>query len=615
MLVASVVAGILTVLITESLSLADAISRGPLATAWATIAIATVILAARSRRPGAASDLGEWLRGENLVIAGTVGLLLLLTLIVGVVSGPNTPDSLVYHMARVAHWAQNEDVAMYPTNILRQLHPAPFAEFVILHFQVLTGGDRFASLAQWSAVAGLGLAASVIARELGATRRGQLLSALIVVSTPIVVAEASSTQTDAVVGFWLAAFAALMLMDDGLAMTTAVLLGACLGLAALTKGTAYVYGLPLVIWMITTRVKAGPLVIVRSLAIAFTVAAILNIGFYARNQRVYGSPLGPAGESPQRGQYTYANDAHGPRAITSNVVRNLALHLGTPSSRVNAALTSVIAASLRTVGIDPNDSRTTWTDTAFKVDWCFSDSCAGNPLQLALAAGCFALALLVRDPGSRAPGLTLVVLGGLVLFAALLKWQPWHSRLQLPLFALAAPVVGTVVDRHARRWVRSLLITALAVCAFAVLLLDPLRPLGGANSVFARSREESYLLSHQAMSPWLLRAMDAIAATNCRDIGLLSVDADEYAVWVYAANHLPARPRIEHVGVHNASAFLAGAPPYSTFAPCAVIALDRDGGPALQVGDRRFARREIGARTVQLYLPAPEPIPTGRTRP
>ena len=31
---------------------------------------------------------------------------------------------------------------------------------------------------------------------------------------------------------------------------------------------------------------------------------------------------------------------------------------------------------------------------------------------------------------------------GFLLFAALLKWTPWSSRLHLPYFVLAAPIIG-----------------------------------------------------------------------------------------------------------------------------------------------------------------------------
>lgn len=50
---------------------------------------------------------------------------------------PNTYDSMTYHMARVAHWMQNESVGYYLTHIGRQNQMGPGAEYLILFFKSL----------------------------------------------------------------------------------------------------------------------------------------------------------------------------------------------------------------------------------------------------------------------------------------------------------------------------------------------------------------------------------------------------------------------------------------------------------------------------------------------
>jgi 3-methyladenine DNA glycosylase AlkC len=59
---------------------------------------------------------------------------------------------MVYHMTRVQHWIQNRSVAHYPTHVLKELHRNPWAEYALLHFQVLSQGDRLANLLQWSSM-------------------------------------------------------------------------------------------------------------------------------------------------------------------------------------------------------------------------------------------------------------------------------------------------------------------------------------------------------------------------------------------------------------------------------------------------------------------------------
>ena len=110
---------------------------------------------------------------------------------------------MTYHMSRVAHWIQNQSVAHYPTNIPRQLELAPWAEFTVTHFQLLTGGDRLANSVQWFSMAGSLLGVSLIAQQLGAGVVGQVLAVVFAATIPMGILQGSSTQNDYVVTFWL----------------------------------------------------------------------------------------------------------------------------------------------------------------------------------------------------------------------------------------------------------------------------------------------------------------------------------------------------------------------------------------------------------------------------
>jgi len=79
------------------------------------------------------------------LLAGVV-LVLTVTATVAWLSPPQTWDSLVYHMSRVAHWAQNRSVWHYATGIDRQGSMSPGAEVITLNFYVLSAGDRLATL-------------------------------------------------------------------------------------------------------------------------------------------------------------------------------------------------------------------------------------------------------------------------------------------------------------------------------------------------------------------------------------------------------------------------------------------------------------------------------------
>ena len=125
------------------------LTRACVAVAWTVVAVAFVALSRRrlhATENPTAFDTGEVsletaFKLAVLAVAVVIGL----TELVAFIAPPNTWDTMAYHMARVAHWAQNGTVRHYPIPYLPQLYHPPWAEFAITHFQLLSGGDRFAN--------------------------------------------------------------------------------------------------------------------------------------------------------------------------------------------------------------------------------------------------------------------------------------------------------------------------------------------------------------------------------------------------------------------------------------------------------------------------------------
>jgi hypothetical protein len=86
-------------------------------------------------------------------------------------------------------------VEHYPTSYVPQLYHPPGAEFAIMHFQIISGGDRFANLIQWLSMVGSAIAVSLIAKQLGANLRGQVFAAVFAATLPMGILQGSSTQT------------------------------------------------------------------------------------------------------------------------------------------------------------------------------------------------------------------------------------------------------------------------------------------------------------------------------------------------------------------------------------------------------------------------------------
>jgi hypothetical protein len=137
----------------------------------------------------------NWFLSDKVLLGSIIfiGLIGAVTAIVGM---PNTWDSMMYHLPRVEHWIQNRTVGFYPTSDVRQLYTTPWAEFAILQLRILGGGESSTNWVQWAAMAGSLIGVSLIARQLGAGRTGQLMAASIAVSLPMGILQSVSTQTD-----------------------------------------------------------------------------------------------------------------------------------------------------------------------------------------------------------------------------------------------------------------------------------------------------------------------------------------------------------------------------------------------------------------------------------
>ena len=239
---ASLAWGILMATSTEALGFFHALTRPAVATLWGGAAVLLAAAVAVRHRPWT-GDLLPSVRGVDPVVrvclAGCA-VVAAITAFIALAAAPNTWDSMTYHLTRVMHWEQDRSLDFYATNIQRQLHLTPGAEYVTLHLHLLSGGDRLANLPQWFASMGSLFVVSLIAARLGATARGQALAALFCATLPMGILQSTSTQTDFVVAYWLACLVALVTDATTRTWPWMLALGAALGLATLTKATAFV---------------------------------------------------------------------------------------------------------------------------------------------------------------------------------------------------------------------------------------------------------------------------------------------------------------------------------------------------------------------------------------
>jgi 4-amino-4-deoxy-L-arabinose transferase-like glycosyltransferase len=296
MLAAAIAFASVVTLGSELLSLAGWIRSGPVLVLWLTAAGAAFAAARRStgveRQRVGTRPLPEvsW-----MVVPITV--LLSAALLAGLLTTPSSYDAMVYHLPRQVRWIQQASLDHFPTHIPLQLYREPFAEMLSAELFLLTGSDRAPALVQWAALVGCLLAVSLIAANLGTGPRGQVFSAFLVASAPLVFLQASTSKNDLVFAFWFLAVVCLIQRSRGMperSPVPALLLGAAFGLMMLTKGAGSILGLPLAAWTVTAvlREKKGPSTR-RTLILIALPLLLLNAGHWARNWVLFGSPGPP----------------------------------------------------------------------------------------------------------------------------------------------------------------------------------------------------------------------------------------------------------------------------------------------------------------------------------
>lgn len=576
--------GAALVAVTELLSLAEAIRRPALLLVWLSIGIALVLVLVRRKRP---LEIRGWFAGEkSFALIFPPAFILLTTLVIAIAAPPNNWDSMTYHMARVANWAAHGSIAHYPTNIVRQLVLSPWAEYAILNAQVLSGGsDRWAMLVQWGAFGICALVVSMILREQRYPGRTQYAGALFVLTIPMAILQSTSTQNDLAAAAWITAFVYFVMKPDRDFWFAAI----ALGLAVNTKGTTPLIAPAFAIgaWLVYGRSAGWKMATMRFAGIA-AVALAVNLPFFVRNTQVFGSPAGdPALVNVVRAE------AHGPLHILSGVVRQMSIHWGTPIGRVTWGLERGIIRAHEAVGLDASDRRTSYTQFHVIAPSNHEDE-AANPLHFWLiVAGCIAILVKRRRDASAAFVVQLIV--AFLLFSALLKWQIWASRLQLPLFVLGgvAAAAGFHTMFGSLRSHR-VLVGVLFVASLPWVFLNRGRPLVSASwdpagpgyrpgtvrsvlvnwlpakSVLTRDRTSQMFINRKFLEQPYKASLALAANDGCGRIGLMTKeDSWEYPLHVLARSS-ESGTSFRHVGVMNASSTTRD----EKSAPCAVIVLD-----------------------------------------
>jgi hypothetical protein len=497
------------------------------------------------------------------------------------VSSPNGSDQLQYHLPRMVEWADRQSIAFFPTHYYVQLFAPPLAEWMMLQSFILSGGDHFVNLVQWLSFCGSAVCGSLIAKELGSGRRGQIVAAVFCVTLPQGILGASGAKNDWVLSFWMAAMVYFLLRarSDQRPLTFCNI-GIATGAAILSKGTAYPF-LPFIgLACLVPLMVANWRLVLRRAPLVIGIILLMNVPQWSRNYSLGGSPFGLS--SPDvAGHDKYTIDHLSVAGTIANVLREGAMHFGLPGDSLDRRATKAVRSIIESIGIDPDDPGAINYSKFGILRYNREEYDAGNPLHMALVIVTFGVLFIGwRSAGSISLLLAFGIVASFVFYCALFRWEQWCPRLHLPLFIIAAGVVATVLSRRFPRIVVSLMFILL-VTAFLPALCNDSRPLLLAGnlrhpstedrSIFLRSREQLYFTEEKDLAATYIPAAAAVREQNCGDVGIdtsLKPYSHEYALFALARLS-GRRSQFRYVGVENISRKFMG--PADLRQPCVVI--------------------------------------------
>lgn len=526
---------------TEILSLFNSLNRTGVLISWGTLSaiIAVLLLTTAPVRKSWGIFLNHhpvemiW-HGiqKNKFLSLALFWFLLITFLGAILYAPNTYDAMTYHMTRIMHWLQNENVSYFATNDQRLNFQLPLAEYIIMHIQLLLTKDYFANLIQWNAFITTLVTASLIASELNLNRKAQLLVCFVTATVPNVIFQAQSTQNDLAVGSFLLLFVLFMLkLRRKITFSTIVLAGLSMGLALATKGTAFLYigilGIAFAFWIL---LNSGKLWLLNALkcSVIVIIGLFLLIPIFYRNYTHYHAIL-PANPEKNSNSIYIVSDRN-PMELVRTFVRSMSLHWGTPSVQWNNNLQNFLEWFFGPEYLITQN--TNQGKIPPQITFSLHEDCIGNLLHLVLfflAAAIILFSAFYKKRHCPAKQLqkdiscfTILALLVMIFMFTSLCYSPWRARYHVPLFCLFSVSIAYCIHFYIPRWFRGVFYILLFCNGIYFLHSNEAHPIGWSKltglTVEKLKRQKNEHLTDRNTFDSLNRLKDFLQNHNIREI-------------------------------------------------------------------------------------------------
>ncbi len=474
----------------------------------------------------------------------SVSLIFLLLVIQGIMYPPNNWDSMTYHMPRIIDWIAHGSFENFQTHILRQLYQPCFSEYVMMNLQLLTGSDLLNNLAQLFFHVFASFAVVGLSKEVGLSKKQQFFGFILTFLLPESLLQASSTQNDIFHGFFLVTsmyFIVRILKNSNLFNFT--FLGISIGLAFLSKAISFLYfpvtGL-LVACLITYKfIKHKEIKLIKNAILCLAIIILINFPHSYRNYQFSGDIRGTSKEESQ----DYINEDLSLPNTISIAVKNIGLHLD-PLFMGNTGNVLIEKFHLMT-SLDINKRGTNVFNATFTCNPGWKNHEDTQPNFLHLLMICISSGLIVylwfrKEKTEKNSILLVIIIHALfqfLLFCLMLSWEPWNSRLHIPLFYSVIPVIVIGFGLKKINVIYHILTLVLIAQAFYIILTNYSREfisIENQNSTIGinETRYKKYFTNRPDLYPEYDKITNKLAAQKISIIGLIiHNDSWEYPLY------------------------------------------------------------------------------------
>jgi hypothetical protein len=372
---------------------------------------------------------------ERTILYFIFFLIILPLLLLTIFIPPNNWDSMAYHLPRVEHWIQNKNIYPYPTNIVRQVLTSPLSEYMIANFQILSNTDAFGNLVQFGSFIFIHFSGTLIFSVLKIGLKGQLFLLLALLSIPMVLFQATTTQTDLLASFFFLSFilfGLLIIKYDDDYKTNFIFLALSLTLGILTKYHIAIFAIPIVIYLLFNLIKKNKKNTIFAILISVLTVTIILSPLFLRNIYFFGSITG---KDLFDENATIVNSSISIQNMLSNNFKHIIDFISIPINGYNNLLFSVNHFLHNILGISENTPGNNWAGELFTVNNYLNEDTAGSIIHAALII----LSLFLVFKSKHKNKLLLLFAYCFVafsLYGLLFRYTPFDIRLLLPVLIL-----------------------------------------------------------------------------------------------------------------------------------------------------------------------------------